>query len=167
MMKNGFMVLVIVVIGIVAVSEFVRTAEGDCGGIKVSHVDPAAGEFADGQTIEVDQVNGLKVKDISSFYSPASYTGGESVTFPNGMIMKMGVLSDVSLNQTFYPVEFDEDFNSACVNVMATISMTASVSGNIVPLVKKGSVSAGGFEVCGDHSTNAGTGDIYWIAIGF
>jgi len=47
-------------------------------------------------------------------FTPTSYTGGESVTFPNGLIMKWGI---VSLSSSGATITFAEAFPNAVINV--------------------------------------------------
>lgn len=48
-------------------------------------------------------------------FTPSSYTGQESITFPNGLIMKMGRLATTSENTT---VTFETAFPTALVSVV-------------------------------------------------
>ena len=47
-------------------------------------------------------------------FTPTSYTGGESVTFPNGLIMKWGIVSHSSSGGT---ITFAEAFPNAVINI--------------------------------------------------
>jgi hypothetical protein len=53
-------------------------------------------------------------------FSPTDYTGGESVTFPNGLIMKWG--SKVVNGDSKGTVTFDAAFPNACISAQATLA---------------------------------------------
>lgn len=82
---------------------------------------------------------------------------------PDGFLEQWGVLSGVGLNQTFYTITFPRVF-SVAYNVTPTISMDAVVSGSIGTIVRN--ITTTTFQVAGDNSTDAGTGAIYWRALG-
>ena len=113
--------------------------------------------------------------NVSAAITPANVgqTFGQSLSqngwcrLPNGLIMQWGVLSSVLLNQTFYLVSFSTAFPSNALNISATISAENVVGGSISPIIKKGSISKNSFQVAGDNSTEATTGDIHWTAIGY
>lgn len=97
-----------------------------------------------------DQITTAK----TSAFTPTSYTGGETTTFPNGLIIKMGSRSGDGA------VSFGTAFPNAIVSVVVTPnSATPSYQGPCVA-----SVSAAGFTI--DSDTNY-TGAIYWIANGY
>ena len=97
----------------------------------------------------------------SANYTPTSYTGGESVTLPNGLIMKMGVSASVNVNASI-TITFGVAFPTALVSVTAT---------------KQGSLytSAAGAQSISAQSTSSFTyadgvnqaGTVNWIAIGY
>lgn len=60
----------------------------------------------------------------SANYTPTSYAGEESITFPNGMIMKQGTVS-VGVNTTA-TVTFGTAFPSACTSAWLTLATTNS-----------------------------------------
>lgn len=94
-------------------------------------------------------------------YTPTSYAGEESITFPNGFIMKQGTATSINTGDT--TVEFDDDFPSAITNAWTTW----------------GEVVANDVENCGVHTMLVGsmklrnpnsgwTGKtINWFAIGY
>ncbi len=53
-------------------------------------------------------------------FSPTTYTGGESVTFPNGLIMKWGSQTVSGDNQS--TVTFGTAFPNACISAQATLA---------------------------------------------
>lgn len=92
----------------------------------------------------------------SANYTPSSYTGGESVTFPNGMIMKTGTdtYGSGSESKTF-AVSFPNSFESICVtpaNAVASFSLNVTAA------------SRGGFTV---FSGSSSINNFYWMAIGY
>ena len=58
-------------------------------------------------------------------FSPTTYAGEESVTFPNGLIMKHGFLSTANANGT-YTVAFDTAFPTGVVSVSAVARCSAT-----------------------------------------
>ncbi len=63
---------------------------------------------------------------VKNGFSPATYTGGESVTFPNGLIMKWGEKT-ISGDSTGTFV-FDTAFPNECVQAQATLGQTGFVN---------------------------------------
>jgi hypothetical protein len=59
-------------------------------------------------------------------YSPTAYTGGQSITFPNGLILKHGRYAFVSTPTT---VTFDTPFPNAVISAQASVEWN-STSGN-------------------------------------
>ena len=89
-------------------------------------------------------------------FSPTSYTGGETTTYPNGLIMKMG--SDTMPTA----VTFAAAFPNAIVSVTATYTSTFN---NAVPLyVVSSSTAAFTVQVMQDPT---GEETFNWIAIGY
>jgi len=60
-------------------------------------------------------------------FTPTSYTGGESVTFPNGLIMKWGIVSHSSSGGT---ITFAEAFPNAVINVQG-VAVGADTTANL------------------------------------
>ena len=103
--------------------------------------------------------------DEGGGFTPSTYAGGESVTLPNGLIMKFGKLTNVQFNQTFYPVDYADHFGTAVISVQATIHSSGTINGTRATVIKDSGVT--GFEVAVDHDTNTSSGDINWFAIGY
>ena len=103
--------------------------------------------------------------DEGGGFTPSTYAGGESVTLPNGLIMKFGKLTNVQFNETFYPVDYADHFGTAVISVQATIHSSVTISGTRATVIKDSGVT--GFEVAVDHDTNTSSGDIDWFAIGY
>jgi hypothetical protein len=92
--------------------------------------------------------------DSAPNFTPSTYAGGESVTFPNGLIMKWGV--DV-ISSSGGTVTFEQAFPSACINVMG---------------VESGADQFGGFGLtafsASSFSVNpSSSGTWHWQAIGY
>ena len=86
-------------------------------------------------------------------FSPSAYAGEESVTFPNGLIMKCGTAtSTLDTGETFY---FDTAFPTACVSVTTGGMVSADLS-----------KSASGFTVNRFDTLN-GSISFFWQAIGY
>ena len=93
-------------------------------------------------------------------FNPSTYTGQESVTFPNGMIMKMGEVSSSASSTT---ITFASAFPNSVVSVIAS-SIKAGAANNDSD-ANISSVSTTGFTVTRVTTTGGHTG-IYWQAIG-
>jgi hypothetical protein len=96
-------------------------------------------------------------------FVPSTYAGEESVTLPNGLIMKWGVVEDSpSGNTGVNIVTFGTAFPTAIINVQASWSTTNTSFTNPV-YIKGGSVSTTGLTI----NNLSGTADVYWQAIGY
>jgi hypothetical protein len=100
----------------------------------------------------------------TSSFTPTTYNGGESVTLPNGLTMKMGKLTSVEFDQTFHDVNYGSAFGTAVISVQTTIHASGIITGTRATVVKDSSTS--GFKVAVDYDTNTSSGDINWFAIG-
>jgi hypothetical protein len=86
-------------------------------------------------------------------FTPSTYAGEESVTLPNGLIMKWGTAtSTLDTDETF---SFDTAFPTACVSV----TTGGIVSGDL-------SKSASGFTI-NRFDTLSGSISFFWQAIGY
>lgn len=92
-------------------------------------------------------------------FTPTSYSGGESVTLPNGLIMKWGSLS-LSGSSTS-TVTFASAF-STIVNVQVSWQINDTSSTN--PTRLKGPISNSSIEII---NTSASSANVYWQAIGY
>jgi hypothetical protein len=105
-MKNKTVVAALMGLCIFAGMMLSNRVDGTCDtGIKKEHLDSTPGHFVDNTTIEIDSTNGLRVKPSyintkvgSGNISPSTYAGEQSVTLPNGLIMKFGTVSSVTAN---------------------------------------------------------------------
>jgi hypothetical protein len=93
-------------------------------------------------------------------FLPTSYTGGESVTLPNGLIMKMGISASVGTNSSL-TVEFGTDFNAVPITVQLTKYRGLKVDGEGELTVDN--VTASEFTIRNGLDT---AGQVYWFAIG-
>lgn len=88
----------------------------------------------------------------------AIYAGGESVTFPNGLIMKVGYIERVAGTTT--PVTFDVAFPNALVSVVITQNADSPTNYG----TRVGSESVTGFS-CYINAADNPDG-FYWMAFG-
>jgi len=98
--------------------------------------------------------------DANANFTPSAYAGEESVTLPNGLIMKFGYKATVATDDT---ISFADDFPTACINVSAT---TAEANSTARWPMKVSSLNIGSFNIKHGNSavTNHGA---YWQAIGY
>ena len=122
---------------------------------EVSVIDDDTMATASATTLATSESIKAYVDDSSKDgFSPSTYTGGESVTFPNGLIMKWGVDTFTSAGGT---VTFEEAFPNGCINVMG---------------VESGADQAGGFGLTSFSATSFSvnpnsSGTWHWQAIGY
>ncbi|KKN70122.1 hypothetical protein LCGC14_0434470 [marine sediment metagenome] len=96
-------------------------------------------------------------------WTPASYTGGESVTFPNGLILKQGTVS-VGTNTTVevtYGVAFPTGVKTAQVSY-STAATNIDQPANVSP--KSGSETS---ILRVTNSDSVSTRSIYWWVWGY
>ena len=98
--------------------------------------------------------------DTTTAFVPTSYTGEESVTLPNGLIMKMGISSSVSTNASL-TVTFGAAFNAAPITVQLTKQRGLATVGE--GELTADSVTASSFIIRNGLDT---AGPVYWFAIG-
>lgn len=106
-------------------------------------------------TTKCDNLNADKVDG----YDVSAYSGGESYTFPGGLIIKMGSANSTSdSEQTF-------SFGSAFPNAAIAISLQMEDYGGTYPL-NLSSLSKSYFKI-NRNDEMQGTIKFYWIAIGY
>ena len=93
-------------------------------------------------------------------FTPSTYAGEESVTLPNGLIMKWGKKNCSGDGNT--AVSFGTGFPTACVNVQCTHNFNISVTSDAG--VAAISVGQGGFTI---RNGDGISGNIFWQAIGY
>jgi len=97
----------------------------------------------------------------TSGFTPSTYAGEESVTFPNGLIMKTGFFSDETGGEGKVV-----DYGSAFPNATISVQLT-QVGGNTssTPNVRVTTYSASGFTMY--VNTASGVLGNFWTAIGY
>lgn len=98
--------------------------------------------------------------DGATNFTPSTYAGEESVTFPNGLIMKWGKKNCSGDGNT--AVSFGTGFPTACVNVQCTHNFDILVASDAG--VAAVSVGQNSFNI--RNGSGIG-GDIFWQAIGY
>ena len=98
--------------------------------------------------------------DTTTAFTPSTYIGGESVTLPNGLIMKFGTIT-VGSNATA-TVTFGNAFPNSCLVVNATFNENRGTSGDEVH-VSAHNIGASSFQL-----TNATSSSLVgWQAFGY
>ena len=98
--------------------------------------------------------------DTTTAFTPSTYIGGESVTLPNGLIMKFGTIT-VGTNATA-TVTFGNAFPNSCLVVNATFNDNMGISGDQVH-VSAHNIGASSFQL-----TNATSSSLVgWQAFGY
>ena len=99
--------------------------------------------------------------DEGGGFTPSTYAGGESVTLPNGLIMKFGLVTGVG-DQA---VVFDSAFDNAVISIVVTLvdSGASGSAGTLNPNVKTG-YSRTGFTTYVNTGADGGS---FWQAIGY
>jgi len=107
--------------------------------------------------------------DSSPNFTPSSYTGGESVTLPNGLIMKFGIATGPT-SETAITVTFASAFPNGIINVQATPTNTSESIGSnydffyqVADQSSTGSIKL----MCQATSAAPAAHDVNWMAIGY
>jgi len=119
----------------------------DANGDAVSAGESVVDILADAATASEAYVDG------GGGFTPVAYTGGESVTLPNGLVMKFGNTTDANA-----VIVFDDAFETALLSVTVTENQNADRNAN----VNVHTVSKSGFTM---YVTLTNTK--YWMAIGY
>ena len=137
------------------------------GNVSGSSAAPTEVEIKDEDAMTSDSATALATQqsikayvDSQTGFNPSTYTGQESVTFPNGMIMKMGEVTSSSSSTT---VTFGTAFPNDVVSVIASSIKSGAANNDSDANIS--SVSTTGFTVSRVTGTGGHTG-IYWQAIG-
>ena len=83
----------------------------------------AAGILVNSDSLGTDDTKGATQGNIKAYvdggggFTPASYTGGETTTLPNGLIMKFG---QVTSDGSSFSITFGTAFPNACISVQGT-----------------------------------------------
>ena len=101
----------------------------------------------------------------TSSFTPSTYAGEESVTLPNGLIMKFGLFSGVTTTGT--TLSFGSAFPTAVISATATgnTTNTITISSNYAGKCAVSNVTTSGMKIWGEPGSSAGS-SAYWTAIG-
>jgi len=134
------------------------------GNVEVVPIVGASGILIDSDSLGTSDTAGATQGNIKSYvdsqimaipeFSPDTYTGQQSITFPNGLIMKMGTSSSAA-----EVVTFTTQFPNACINVQATYTGTSVAD---IGTLAVGNLSAVSFEGFGWSARTW-----YWVAYGY
>ena len=102
------------------------------------------------------------VDSSAQTFVPSTYAGEESVTLPNGLIMKFGSISGVTTTGTTF--SFSSAFPTAVISATATgnTTNTITVSSNYAGKCAVSNVTTSGMKIWGEPSSSA-----YWQVIGY
>ena len=103
---------------------------------------------------------------VDGGFTPSAYAGEESVTLPNGLIMKFGLFSGVTTTGT--TLSFGSAFPTAVISATATGNTTnpITISSNYAGKCAVSNVTTSGMKIWGEPGTSAGS-SAYWTAIGY
>ena len=113
-----------------------RTSSGE-GDVEEIDIAGASGILLDEDTMSSDSATrGATQQSIKAYvdnsstdgFTPTSYTGGESVTLPNGLIMKFGTVTGVT-SQTTIDITFGTAFPNEIICVQLTGQNTSGNTG--------------------------------------
>jgi len=95
-------------------------------------------------------------------FTPSTYAGEESVTLPNGLIMKFGSISGVTTTGTTF--SFSSAFPTAVISATATgnTTNTITIQSNYAGKCAVSNVTTSGMKIWGEPGSSA-----YWQAIGY
>jgi hypothetical protein len=120
--------------------------------------DTAGGSAARGATQQ--SIKAYVDASSTDGFTPTSYSGGESVTLPNGLIMKMGLTASVSADSSL-AVSFGSAFPNAVISVVLTKKVALQTSGQ--GELTANSVSTSGFTIRNGQDS---AGQVFFQAIG-
>ncbi len=127
-------------------------------------IDPTGATAGDILTYN-NSTNSWVASSLSAQGFTASLSSNGYQRLPSGVIMQWGLLSSVSLDQTWHLVNLPITFPNKIFNASATIEYQDAVVYSIGTVIK--GLSSSGFYVMGDNSTASSSGNIYWQAIGY
>lgn len=150
----------------------VTTTEITDGTILAVDLDSGANNFCDDATLEIDGTVGLRVKAggvgltqlaAAAKFSPSSYAGEESVTFPNGLIMKYGTGESSPGVQSSKYITFASAFPTAIVYASISFYNSADgINGMDSPYLRSWSTTQ-----LRIHRHNGGGFPFNWFALGY
>jgi len=94
---------------------------------------------------------------IAALMTPESYAGNESITFPNGLILKQGT---ATVDTTPVDATFAEAFPTACTNAWCT--STSATPSEPVAVTAKATT-----KLTLDRNGGAGSQTVNWFAMGY
>ena len=97
---------------------------------------------------------------IDDGFDPPVYTGGETTTIPNGLIMKFGKISAIHTGDNLTIVDFGTDFPTGVIGAQLTAEQ--QTNNNADPKVD--SLTTERLTI---RNINGTTYDVYWQAIGY
>jgi hypothetical protein len=97
--------------------------------------------------------------DSAPNFTPSTYAGEESVTLPNGFIIKQGNELSIPAGSSL-TVTFGTAFPTSCVNVQATMNSSASSTNGIYA----STLTASSFRI---HNAHSAARNAFWMAIGY
>ena len=95
-------------------------------------------------------------------WSPTSYTGVESITFPNGLIIKQGYINPIGVNENKL-VTFAVAFPTACTNAF-TCNASDVAGGSRAQVMNAHTLTAANMRV---FSYGGTASKARWFAIGY
>lgn len=101
--------------------------------------------------------------DSAPNFTPSAYAGGESVTLPNGLIMKFGTITSGIPNLGVAgTISFASSFPTACMyaTIITNAYTSASLENNTIESVSTSQITY-------KHGMNPAPSVIYWQAIGY
>jgi len=123
----------------------------------------AAGILVNNDSLGTDDTKGATQGNIKAYvdttagptvgFTPTSYTGGETTTFPNGLIIKFG---QVTLSASGGSVTFGTAFPNACI----------SVQGTRIGADEQSNMGITAFSTTQINRNPLFSGDYTWLAIG-
>jgi hypothetical protein len=136
----------------------------------VSQIDAETGTATAVKSWTAQRVRQAIVSYCTGGFAITTNTNGEAIKLPTwlgGKIIQRGKLVGVNLDESFNAVTFPIPFtNTTDINIQATISRAAAISGSVSALIKSTTITTTGCEIAGDQDTTNSTGDIFWFAIG-
>ena len=138
------------------------------------NIDPTSYETTNGGFLDEDDMSSdsatkvasqqsikaaIDAVDSADDFTPTSYAGENSITLPNGMVMKFGHEAGV-VGAVSFATETGSAFSTAVVSI--TLGNVHNSAAGITTIVE-GSISKTGFTLI----ENGNQGGCYWMAIGY
>lgn len=139
------------------------------GNVSGSSAAPAEVDILDEEDLVSDSATSIPTQQSVKAYVDGgaafggSYTGGESVTMPNGMIFKMGSVNTTGVNE--HTVTFGSAFPNGIVSIQLTANTTSGGALDVNPQVW-GTPTTSAFTFRQDNGSEFAQ-NTYWMAIGY